>query len=238
MAAGALFLLLTACASKPPSTTAGCTQANCATMLQGCGVDLTDDPDYAWCISNTPSPPDGGTFPPDPDSCVQVCQKSGEGILVQCLADQTTACGGELPGASPLEVESCQAKQLAGAGKVFSARCDNDCQVLRASCQDACPLTGFDACYQCSLQCALQAITCREKCPSETARCLDGKQDGNETGVDCGGDCGPCPEGDDCTSNADCVSGQCTGGTVCAAVAACARVGDCPGDDCLNGTCR
>ena len=39
--------------------------------------------------------------------------------------------------------------------------------------------------------------------------CLDGALTGTETDVDCGGPCGPCTEGDNCTSSADCETGVC-----------------------------
>ena len=46
--------------------------------------------------------------------------------------------------------------------------------------------------------------------------CDNGVLDGSETDVDCGGSCSPCGTGDDCSSNADCASGSCSGG-VCEA---------------------
>jgi len=44
------------------------------------------------------------------------------------------------------------------------------------------------------------------------AACDDGEQDGNETDVDCGGSCVPCPSGDGCAVDRDCLSGTCTSG--------------------------
>ncbi len=43
-----------------------------------------------------------------------------------------------------------------------------------------------------------------------SATCADTKQNGSETDVDCGGaDCDPCPTGDKCKVNTDCVYGSC-----------------------------
>jgi plastocyanin len=43
--------------------------------------------------------------------------------------------------------------------------------------------------------------------------CIDNTMNGNETDVDCGGGCVPCGPGLDCSIDADCVGGDCTGGS-------------------------
>ncbi len=52
--------------------------------------------------------------------------------------------------------------------------------------------------------------------------CMDGIKNQNETDIDCGGMCGPCAVGQDCTTNADCSSGNCDPATkTCVAMATC-----------------
>jgi|GEM_PF-2737509 len=59
-------------------------------------------------------------------------------------------------------------------------------------------------------------------CGEVVRRCHDGVKNFTETDIDCGGDCPKCTSGDDCTSDADCLSGYCDGSTsLCVAQTSC-----------------
>ncbi|TNF32434.1 MAG: hypothetical protein EP329_10235 [Deltaproteobacteria bacterium] len=59
-------------------------------------------------------------------------------------------------------------------------------------------------------------------CGEVVLRCHDGSQNYTETGVDCGGDCPGCTSGLGCSTDADCLSGYCDGGTsLCVAQTSC-----------------
>ena len=233
LAAG--LLVAAACAKHPSAKPATCTAAACVTMHQQCYVSLPDEPDYAWCVGNLPPPPDGGALPADPDSCLQVCNADHEAEFIQCFADNASAC--VPPGAEPSLIAHCQSEQ-AQVSKSVSAHCDDVCQVARATCRGCVPRHGLRLLLPVLLSSARSRRSPgRQACPSEPAHCSDGTKNNNETDVDCGGECGPCVEGKFCAVSTDCVSGQCAG-NMCAPVLACARVGDCPQNACLEGTCR
>ncbi|MBI4451763.1 right-handed parallel beta-helix repeat-containing protein, partial [Candidatus Woesearchaeota archaeon] len=62
---------------------------------------------------------------------------------------------------------------------------------------------------------------------ASSGNCADGVQNGLETGVDCGGlVCAPCPDGQGCSANSDCISRNCTSG-ICGGVTL--------GNNCTNG---
>jgi hypothetical protein len=72
--------------------------------------------------------------------------------------------------------------------------------------------------------------------------CHNGVRDGDETDVDCGGShCGPCPVGDFCAINHDCVTNICAVGVCAAVVGASCTDGIQDGTetdvDCGGGTC-
>ena len=73
---------------------------------------------------------------------------------------------------------------------------------------------------------------------SASPSCDDGARNGDETDVDCGGSCTPCAEGQSCSQDTDCQSGECSDGS-CAAGGHCTngqRDGDESDIDC-GGSC-
>lgn len=133
---------------------------------------------------------------------------------------------------------------------------------LKTPCENG--VCSADArCVRCvdGSDCASQICTDQETCAA--SGCGDGAKNGSETDVDCGGGgCSPCPTGDACAKDGDCVSGNCAagkcapsctdgvknagesdvdcGGTKCAPCdvgQACGGGADCVTGSCVSGFC-
>ncbi len=173
-----------------------------------------------------------------------VCDGEGTEIAID---DDVDILDDELP----CTVDSC------ADGEVF-----NTPSAIGTACADG-VCDGNGACVECTdgAQCATGVCGDEQTCLDPS--CVDGVLNGDESDEDCGGSCDPCPDGSNCESGDDCVSGICDGG-VCAAPActdgatngdetdqdcggpicsgcgpdaSCEVDGDCRGGDCSGSIC-
>jgi hypothetical protein len=99
----------------------------------------------------------------------------------------------------------------------------------------ACVACGPGAMCELDVDCAL--MTSCEDGFCRTPACMNEMLDTGEVDVDCGGDCPGCPDGTDCTMDADCRSGRCDDDSVCSSCSDGVQNGDesdvdCGGTDC------
>lgn len=161
-----------------------------------CTVDLCD-PDEGTCTS---TPDDAlcndGLFCNGQETCAPAsgCQA---GTPVQC--NDTVSCTSDTCNEA---LDACEFVPQDGA-------CDNG-----AFCD------GEETCDP-ALDCVAGSAPCSGGCDETSDQCIDvsctdGISNGDETGVDCGGSvCPACPNGEPCSIDDDCQSGNCSSG-VCA----------------------
>ncbi len=137
---------------------------------------------------------DGGVYAPAPATDARPGDSLSIGFRIHLSPCPSGSC-------APPQTDSCHDRVLDGTETAV------DC--------------GGGACQSCpgSAQCAVgddcQTDACADgTCAPET--CSDGVRDGFESDVDCGDGCGPCPIGELCNEDLDCVTDHCDDNGRCA----------------------
>jgi hypothetical protein len=186
----------TSTATSPMTSVSVTTGGNCAQAVD-CGTDTecltftctTGVCGTSFALVNTPL---AVQMPGDCQTAV--CDGSGgitamnddsdvEDDMKECTVD---TCSGGAPVHTSTEGSPCAggAKVCTSAGECVECVADGDCS--------------SGACNQATNTCSMST-------------CTDGIKNGNETAKDCGGSCPPCPIGDVCNVDADCLSHSCAG---------------------------
>ncbi len=194
---------------------------DCSSLRCAAGV-CVEAPDPLPCAPLDPQNPSCGdctqnALETDIDCGGDACPPCAQGLAcdfdndcesASCVAGQ---CGAPVsPGCAPVDVDNPSCDDCTQNGLETDVDCGGD------ACPPCAVGLGCASAVDCvSGQCAggqcapAQPPGCSPVDP-DNPTCADCVKNGLETDVDCGGDsCSPCPSGDQCSADADCVSGTC-----------------------------
>ena len=148
------FLLLTlavalGCASDH------CTAANCA-ALNSCGFRLEADDDHI-CRSKRLRPP----IPLDFEGCVQACEGTGQGGLLQCFSGYAARCSANAAAGGAAAFAAC----VKSPPRSYLKSCTDSCRTARSNCEAGCSSTSWSDCVSCAADCGIAAVACEAACP-------------------------------------------------------------------------
>jgi hypothetical protein len=188
-----------------------CGGAICAACPAGLGCDSDSD-----CEGDLFCAP--GDASCSPQSCADAIQ-SGSELGVDCGGD----CPGCPEGTACTSDADCASGVCGDSGSCSAPRCDDGVrnqEELDVDCAGSCAAdcgTG-QRCQQASdctsRVCGSVGCAAGEALCCQVPRCDDGVRNAAEADVDCGtAACGGCALGDDCSADAQCQSGFCSGGS-------------------------
>ena len=145
-----------------------CSEANCKLVLERCHLQV-DLGQFCFQTFGYANLADTGV---DFDAyCAKQCQDEGNGAVWQCLADHSQACangyadGGETGLLVAIgHIQKICVSVDGGAGDT-DAGCVNGCLLTETSCEQACPTTTSNACFDCSNVCVEARDHCWNQCP-------------------------------------------------------------------------